>query len=175
VDLQGGQQQLKVPPFEQFSGLLQAAGLLIAGAIIGSALFLSIYHHHLNIILIANRELQAENEQLTQDNNSYRISKNQQSRINRLEVVVESGETHPLDKLTEQELERRIRNDLNVVKGQKINSFAESPHLYQKLIAQKTYHSVMDKDYIVNVTTMLLTQTELKVWVTAKESKRSPT
>jgi hypothetical protein len=166
---------LKVPPYEQFSGMLQAAGLLIAGMIMGSALFLSIYHHHLNSTLIHNRELQDINEQLLQDNNAYRSNKNVQSRINRLDVVINSGEVAPLDKAVEQELERRIRNDLNVIKGQRISSFAESPHLYQSLIAQKTYHNVMDKDYTVYVTTMVLVQTELKVWVTAKEWKRSPT
>jgi hypothetical protein len=166
---------LKVPPYEQFSGMLQAVGLLIAGMIIGSALFLSIYHHHLNTTLIYNRELQDVNEQLIQDNNSYRLNKNLQSRINRLDVVIESGEVGPLDKLVEKELERRIRNDLNVIKGQRISNFSESPHLYQSLIAQKTYHNVLDKDYTVHVTTMVLIQTELKVWVTAKEWVRSPT
>lgn len=165
---------MRVPPFEQFTGLLQAAGLLAAGAIIGCAVFVSVYHHHLNATLLENRELRAENEQLIQDNNSYRISKTQQNRINRLDVIVESSEIQPFDKLTEQELERRIRNDLNIVKGQKISSIAESPQLYRSLIAQKTYHAIMDKDYTVNITTMLLLQTELKVWVTAKEAKRSP-
>ncbi|NHN31564.1 hypothetical protein G9U52_17160 [Paenibacillus sp. S3N08] len=155
--------------------MLQATGLLIAGMIIGSALFLGIYHHHLNSTLIYNRELQDANEQLLQDNSSYRSNKNVQSRINRLDVVIESGVAEPLDKLVEQELERRIRNDLNVIKGQRISSFSESPHLFQALIAQKTYHNVLDKDYSVHVTTMVLVQTELKVWVTAKEWKRSPT
>jgi hypothetical protein len=163
---------LKVPPFDQFTGLLQSIGLIIVGTCIGSALFLSLYHHHLNTALILNKELQAENEKLLQDNSTYKLSKNKQSRIIGLEVIVESDESHPLDKLTEQELERRVRNDLNVVKGQKVSSFADSPHIYQKLISQKTYHNILDKDYTVDVRTMLLIQTELKVWVTAKEWKR---
>jgi hypothetical protein len=172
MDLQRRQQLLKVPPFEQFSGLLQSIGLIIVGAIIGSAFFLSLYNHHLNTVLLNNRELQAENEKLLQDNTGYKLSKNQQSRIIGLEVVVESGESHTLDKSTLQELERRVRADLQVVKGQKLSSFAESPQIYLKLISQKTYHSILDKDYTVDVRTMLLIQTELKVWVTAKERPR---
>jgi cell division protein FtsL len=162
-----------VPPFEQFTGLMKSTGLLIAGAIIGCAVFTAIYHHHLNFLLIQNKELKAENEKLSQDINSYKKSKNQQSTINQVEVVVESGDLNALDKVTEQEIERRVRSDLSVVKGQKIASFAESPHVYQRLLSQKTYHAILDKDYTVNVKTMLLIQTELKVWVIAKEWKRT--
>ncbi|WP_246313328.1 hypothetical protein [Paenibacillus foliorum] len=164
---------MKVPPFEQFTGLMKATGLLIAGGIIGCAVFTAIYHHHLNSVLILNKELQAENEKLIQDNNSYKKTKNQQSTINQIDVTVESGDLNPLDKVTEQEIERRLRNDLSVVKGQKISYFAESPHVYQRLLAQKTYHAIMDKDYTVNVKIMLLIHTELKVWVIAKEWKRT--
>lgn len=164
---------MKVPPFEQFTGLMKSTGLLIAGGIIGCAVFTAVFHHHLNLLLIKNKELQAENEKLVQDNNSYKKSRNQQSTINQFDVIVESGDLNPLDKVTEQEIERRVRNDLSVVKGQKISAFSESPHVYQRLLAQKTYHGILDKDYIVNVKTMLLIHTELKVWVTAKEWKRT--
>jgi cell division protein FtsL len=172
MDLQRRKQPLKVPPFDQYTGLMRAAGLLIAGAIIGCAVFTGIYHHQMNSLLIQNKQLMAENDKLNQDNNTFKKSKNQQSVINRIEVIIESGELNPLDKVTEQELERRLRNDLSVIKGLKIASFSESPHIYQRLLAQKTYHDILDKDYTVNVKTMLLLQTELKVWVTAKEWKR---
>ncbi|TDG00715.1 hypothetical protein [Paenibacillus piri] len=164
---------MKVPPFEQFAGLMKSTGLLIAGSIIGCAVFTAIYHHHLNIVLIENKELKAENEKLMQDNDTYKKSKNQQSIISRIEVVVESGDLNPLDKVTEQEIERRVRNDLSVVKGQKIAYVAESPHIYQRLLSQKTYHAISDKDYTVSMKTMLLIQTDLKVWVTAKEWRRT--
>jgi hypothetical protein len=171
--MQRRKQRLKVPAFEQYSGLIQSTGLVIAGAIIGCAAFTAIYHHHLNSVLIQNKQLSSDNEKLMQDNETYKKSKNQMNIINRVEVVVESGDLGALDQVTEQELERRVRNDLNVIKGLKIATFSESPHIYQRLLAQKTYHDVSDKDYTVNVKTMLLIQTELKVWVAAKERIRT--
>lgn len=164
---------MRVPPFERYTGLLQSAGILISGIIIGSALFLSIYHHQLNTLLIQNRELLAENDKLLQDNNSFKKTRNLQSTINQIDVTVESSPLNPLDKVTEQEIEKRVRNDLSVIKGQKIAVFAESPHVYQSLLSKKTYRGILDKDYIVNTKTMLLIQTELKVWVTAEEFKRT--
>jgi len=164
---------LRVPPFESYKGLLQSTGLLISGIIIGSALFLSIYHQQLNTILIENRELIAENEKLMLDNNTYKKTRNQQSVVNQIDVVVESSPLNPLDKVTEQEIEKRVRNDLAVIKGQKISVIAESPHIYQSLLSKKTYRGILDKDYMVNMKTMLLIQTELKVWVFAEEFKRT--
>lgn len=165
---------MRVPPFERYTGLLQSAGLLISGIIIGSALFLSIYHHQLNTLLIQNRELIAENDKLQQDNNTFKKTRNQQSTINQIDVIVESSPQDPLDKVTEQEIEKRVRNDLAVIKGQKIAVIAESPHVYQSLLSRRTYRGILDKDYIVNTKTLMLIQTELKVWVTAEEFKRTP-
>lgn len=163
---------MRVPSFEHFAGMVKSTGLLIAGAVIGSAVFMSIFHHNLNAALIKNRELQAENEKLIQDNNSYKKNRNQLSTINKIEVMVESADLDPLDKVTEKEIEKRVRNDLKVVIGLKVSTFAESPHIYQQLLSQKTYHAILDKDYLVNMKTMLLVQNELKVWVIAKDYKR---
>ncbi|WP_245856077.1 hypothetical protein [Paenibacillus rigui] len=163
---------MRVPSFDHFSSMVKSAGLLIAGAVIGSAVFMSIFHHNLNSAIIENRELQAENEKLAQDNNNYKKNRNQLSTINKIEVVVESADLDALDKVTEKELERRVRSDLRVVIGLKVSTFAESPHIYQQLLSQKTYHAILDKDYLVNIKTMLLIQNELKVWVIAKDFKR---
>ncbi|MFE5318810.1 hypothetical protein ACFQ88_08880 [Paenibacillus sp. NPDC056579] len=163
---------MKVPPFEHYTGLLKSTGLVISGIIIGSALFLSLYHHHLNTVIIKNRELQAENEQLLTDLNDFKKTRNQQSTINQIDIVVEPGDLNPLDKVTMQELEKRVRNELSVIKGQKIATFAETPHVYQRLLSKKTYHNILDKDYVVNIKTMLLIHTELKVWVTAEVFKK---
>lgn len=163
---------MRVPSFDHFADMAKATGLLIAGAVIGSAVFMSIFHHNLNAALIENRELQAENEKLIQDNTNYKKNRNQLSTINKIEVIVESADLDPLDKVTEQEIERRVRSDLKVIVGMKVATFAESPHVYQQLLAQKTYHAILDKDYLVNMKTMMLIQNELKVWVIAKDYKR---
>ncbi len=51
---------MRVPPFETGFGYLRAVGLVIAGMVIGAALFLSIYNQRLNMMIVENRELLAE-------------------------------------------------------------------------------------------------------------------
>lgn len=167
---------MKVPPPEPAGNYLRAAGLLIAGMIIGAALFLSIYNQRLNMMIVQNRELTSENVRLEGEVDDLKKNKNQQNTINLLNIYVESADDSPLDKLTESELKRRIHGELKkIIVGRKISDFAAMPDVYEGILQEKPYLGVLDKDYIVqSVKWIVLTQTELKVWVTVKEWKRIP-
>lgn len=93
-----------------------------------------------------------------------------------LNIYIEPGEHTTLDKLTESELKRRIHSQLKpVVVGRKISEFAAMPEVYEQILYEKPMLGVMDNDYMVqSVKWIVLTQSELKVWVTVKEWKRIP-
>ncbi|CAG7646680.1 hypothetical protein PAESOLCIP111_05219 [Paenibacillus solanacearum] len=167
---------MSTPEARQPGGFLRTAGLVIAGMVIGAALFMSLYHHQLNFIIEQYQVLRTDLNQLQRENADLKKTKNQQNTINLLQVYVVPGEHTELDKLTEAELRRRINSDLRgVIIGRKISDFAENPDIYEKILVQKPYLAVMDKDYMVqNVKWMVVTQTELKIWVTVKEWKRIP-
>lgn len=155
--------------------ILQGIGLFIAGAVIGSAVFMSVTKHHLDLVLTQNRELIDERNQLLLDNETLKSTKNQYSTINLLNVYVESADDKELDKAAESELRKMVHADLRkMVIGQKVTNFADNHELFEHLLTKKTYPSVLEKDYIVSFRTMVLVQTELRVWVTAKEWKRIP-
>ncbi|TVY07422.1 hypothetical protein [Paenibacillus cremeus] len=161
---------------EQTGSVLRYVGLVIAGMVIGAALFMSIYHQQLSFMIEQNHLLRTENNKQADEISDLKKSKNQQSTINLLNIYVEGADHTVLDKLAEAELKRRIHTDLRkVVIGRKISNFAENPDVYEQILVQKPYLGVMDKDYIVqNVKWMVVTQTELKIWVTVKEWKRLP-
>ncbi|MED4603195.1 hypothetical protein P9314_21465 [Paenibacillus validus] len=167
---------MRVPPFETGFGYLRAVGLVIAGMVIGAALFLSIYNQRLNMMIVENRELLAEKSRLEGEVADLRKTKNQQTTINLLNIYIEPGEHTTLDKLTESELKRRIHSQLKpVVVGRKISEFAAMPEVYEQILYEKPMLGVMDNDYMVqSVKWIVLTQSELKVWVTVKEWKRIP-
>ncbi|ALS20856.1 MULTISPECIES: hypothetical protein [Paenibacillus] len=167
---------MKIPPHESAGNVLRAVGLLIAGMIIGAALFLSIYNQRLNMMIVQNRELVSENVRLEGEVEDLKKNKNQQNTINLLNIYVESADDSPLDKITESELKRRIHGELKkIIVGRKISDFAAMPDVYEQILKEKPYTGVLDKDYIVqSVRWIVLTQTELKVWVTVKEWKRIP-
>lgn len=167
---------MKAPASGSSGGFLRAAGLLIAGMVIGAALFLSAYNQRLNMMIEQNRELLSAKVDLEVKIADLTKTKNQQTTINLLNIYIEPGEHTTLDKVTESELKRRIHGDLKkIVVGRKISDFAAMPDVYEQILTEKPYVGVMDKDYIVQaVKWIVLTQTELKVWVTVKEWKRIP-
>ncbi|MCZ8513430.1 hypothetical protein O9H85_13520 [Paenibacillus filicis] len=166
-----------MPSSGQMNGMLRYTGLLVAGGVIGAALFMSIYKLNLNRMIEQNHVLQLENTKLEGEISDLKKSKNQRNTINLLNVYVEMADHAPLDKVTETELMKRIYNDLKrVIIGRKISDFAESPEPYEKILVDKPYLGVLDKDYMVqNVKWMFITQTELKIWVVVKEWKRITT
>ncbi|WP_426452058.1 hypothetical protein ACP26L_08355 [Paenibacillus sp. S-38] len=177
MDLRHRSRLVKVPPPGFFSAYMRAIGLLASGMIIGAALFLSIYNQRLNMVIVENRKLHAQKDELEGEIADLKKTKNQQTTINRLNVFVVSEEGTPFDTLTESELRKRVNSDLKkVVIGRKISDFAAMPEVYESILKEKPYLGVLDRDYMVlGVRWIVLTQTELKVWVTIKEWKRLPT
>ncbi|MEK8126790.1 hypothetical protein WMW72_02605 [Paenibacillus filicis] len=167
---------MRVPQYEPGYRLLQAIGLVIAGMVIGAALFLSIYNERLNMVIEQNRKLITEKSRLEGDVTDLRKTKNQQTTINLLNVYITPAEHTEIDKLTESELQRRVHAQLKpVVVGRKISEFAAMPEVYEQILKEKPLLGVLEKDYLVqSVKWIVLTQSELKVWVTVKEWKRIP-
>ncbi|WP_159881598.1 hypothetical protein [Paenibacillus puerhi] len=167
---------MRVPSFEPGYRHLQAIGLVIAGMVIGAALFLSLYNERLNLVIEQNRRLLTEKSRLEGDVADLRKTKNQQTTINLLNVYIDPSEHTEIDKVTESELQRRVHAQLKpIVVGRKISEFAAMPDVYEQILKEKPLLGVLDKDYLVqSVKWIVLTQSELKVWVTVKEWKRIP-
>jgi hypothetical protein len=160
-----------VPPFERYRGLLSGFGLLICGGVIGSAVFMSIFQHNFSILKMNNDRLAVENKRLTQDNLALTKFKNRQSVISKVDIHLAGygNGTAALDKAVELALLDRIRSDLQVVVGQPLSAVTANPQLYQNLIDRKVYYNLYEKDYIVYLKTMLLSPSQLTVWVTVSE------
>ncbi|WP_281885755.1 hypothetical protein [Paenibacillus sp. YYML68] len=168
---------MRVPSFEASQAYLRAIGLIIAGMVIGAALFLGIYNQRLNLMIEQNRELFTEKSRLEGEVSDLRKTKNQQTTINLLNVYIQPEEHSEIDKLTESELKRRIHAQLKpVIVGRKVSEFAAMPDVYEQMLIEKPLLGVLDKDYMVtSVKWIVLTQSELKIWVSVREWKRIPT
>ncbi|MEY9092492.1 hypothetical protein ABH899_001094 [Paenibacillus sp. RC84] len=163
---------MKMPSFDRYPRFLAGIGLFLAGGIVGSAVFLSLYHHTYNVLVIENWNLKKENNGLQLDIETLNKFKNKQGLITRVTVHLYNDIQHPLESHVQKALEDRVKRDLKIVEGQKLGEIRDSPQLYERLIASKTYYGVIDKDYIVNVKAMTLVQSELTVWITADEPKK---
>lgn len=160
---------MRVPPFERYRRLMQGSGLFfLVGVIVGCALFLAVNRRTIDLVYTRNLELQAQIEILHKEMKLLHKTSNRAGVIKKLDIRVLQGGKNTIDKGTEQELRRRVRDDLSIVLGRDSAAFGESYPLYEKLISGKVYHGILEKkNYTVTVRTMMLVQTELIVWINA--------
>lgn len=168
---------MRVPSFELFAHWLRSFALLLCGMIIGAAIFMSITHHHLNEQIMKNRALEKEIDKLLEDNESLEFYKNKQTVIKSVSVGVQTSldpDEKPLTEDITSEIERRVEDDLKKLKGQPISYIDQDPQYIRNIYGAKILADIMDKDYVVEIQTILVIYGELKVWVSAKEFIRQP-
>jgi hypothetical protein len=162
---------LRVPPLDRYRHLFTGFGLMIAGAIIGSAIYMSIHHKNFNLMYVKMHNYQKENEKLLQDIESLNKTRNKQTLINFVNVYLQNQEDEePLSEDIQKEIEGDVKKELRLVIGQKVAYVRDSRELYERLISQKVL-TVHEKSYTVQVKSIILIQTELTIWITAKEKR----
>lgn len=163
---------MKVPQFERYAHRLQAFALVICGAIIGAAIFMSITHHQLDYEIKMRRELQHQFDKLKEDNESLKIHRNKQSIIKSVHVMLE--DRVQFDDMIVSEIEKRVEADLKSLRGMPIDQLEQSPQQIRELYGARMLPSIHQKDYVVEIRTIIVIYGDLKVWITAKEYIRQP-
>ncbi|MNI04121.1 Sporulation membrane protein YtrI [compost metagenome] len=159
---------MRVPPFGQYQRFLAGFGLFISGAVIGSAIYMSIHQQQFSVMYVQMHKYQEENAKLKQDVESLNKYRSKQSLISTVHVYLQNqDDTEPFTEDIQQEIEGDVKKELKIVVGQKASYVIDARPLYEKLISQKSYQ-IHDKHYLVEVKSMVLVQSELSVWITAK-------
>ncbi len=162
---------MRIPPFARYQRLLSSLGLMLSGAIIGSAIYMSIHQYNYTQLYVEMHKYLQENRDLRTDIENLNKTKNKQSLINVVNVhLVPKNQEELISEDIQKEIESDIKSELKLVIGQKATYVKDAQPLYEKLITQKTY-ILHDKKYIVEVKSIVLIQTELTVWITAQEKR----
>jgi len=162
---------LRVPQFARYRHLLAGFGLVVSGAIIGSAVYMSIFQHNYNLLYVQLHKYMEENADLRRDIDSLNKTRNKMALINVVNVYLVPSELEELpSEDIQKEIEGSVKNDLKLVVGQKAAYVRDARPLYEQLIHQKLY-SIHDKNYVIEVKSIVLVQTELSIWITAKEKR----
>lgn len=162
---------MRIPPFARYQRLLSSLGLMLSGAIIGSAVYMSIHQYNYTQLYVEMHKYLQENRDLRADIDNLNKTKNKQSLINVVNVhLISKNQEELISEDIQKEIESDIKSELKLVIGQKATYVKDAQPLYEKLITQKTY-ILHDKKYIVEVKSIVLIQTELTVWITAQEKR----
>jgi cell division protein FtsL len=161
---------VRVPPFNRYERFFAGFGLFIAGAIVGSAIFMVIYQYNFSLLSIQNQQMRTEMDNLiaTNKNLNLKQKKAAQTNIQSIKVLFEQkNELNKLDEISENELRKKIIQDLQFLSGKPVAQLKLDPLLYRNLIEGKTYHAIHERDYIINVRTLMVVETELTVIINA--------
>jgi hypothetical protein len=157
---------MRVPQFEAYEKSFAGVGLFLVGLIVGCALFMSIYQSNFSLLSIQNQQMRIELGQLKETNRNLNLKdkKSTQPDIHSIKVIFErKTEASKLDEVSENELRQKITQDLQFLNGTAIRKIKDEPLLYRNLLEGKTYHEIRERDYIINVRTLIVVDDELTV------------
>ncbi|MBW7459312.1 hypothetical protein ACFOLF_09155 [Paenibacillus sepulcri] len=159
---------MRVPPFERYARFSQGAALLVVGAIIGAAVYQSIFFTSFNSLKNVTMEMEDKLQQYEDDIKRLNQFKDQHTVIKSIQPVLEEARekpvSPPLDELTKNELKKRIKEDLSVLIGRSIYDIDSDAKLARLLLESKVYMDVHGSNFRVGIKTMLVVDNVLRVW-----------
>ncbi|MGG1556183.1 hypothetical protein [Paenibacillus ferrarius] len=162
---------MRIPHFAMYAHLFKGFALVLSGAIIGSAVYMSIHQHAYNELYIQMHKYLEENAELKDDLDSLTKTKNKQSLVSVVNVhLLPKNQNELISEDIQKEIEGDVKGELKLVIGQKAAYVRDSQPLYERLITQRTY-VLHEKKYVVEVKSIVLIQNELTVWITAEEKR----
>ncbi|NEW07770.1 hypothetical protein GK047_17355 [Paenibacillus sp. SYP-B3998] len=162
---------MRIPPFARYKRILTSAGLMASGAIIGSAIYMSIHQHSYNQLYVQMHKYLEENSDLRADLEALNKTRNKQALINVVNVyLLPKNQNDLISEDIQKEIEGDVKNELKLVIGQKAAYVRDARLLYERLITQRTY-TLHDKIYTIEVKSIVLIQAELTIWITAEQKR----
>jgi hypothetical protein len=160
---------VRVPPFYRYRKWMQSAAFFVCGSVVGAALYSGLASDQYDRIMRRYIELTAEVEQYKRDIAQLNQFKNKATVISSIVVYIEEpqGRT-PMDASSQKELKRRVTEDLSIFLGRSVFNIGSDAQLARKLLEGKIYEQIGDKAYRIDLTTVLVAERVLHVWIEAR-------
>ncbi|MFD2116536.1 hypothetical protein ACFSTH_07365 [Paenibacillus yanchengensis] len=170
---------MRIPLFAKFTKAMQFVGVLLVGIILGAALYHSLSLASLEKLMNERTILQAKLTQYEEDITHLNQFKDQHTVIKSIlpRIENEKGQTSErplLDQLTETEIIKRVKEDLSVFLGRSIFDIDSNAQFARKLLEKKVYSDINQKDYVIEIKTVLVVDNVLQVWLTVRTSIKKP-
>lgn len=159
---------MRVPPFERLRPFMQISSVFVLGMIAGGMVYNVIWHVSFNELWKNNQDLQFQLQQAQEDNKTLRKYSNRQTVVKEIKLIAEETSAEKIDSINLKELLRRVIRDLEVLRGRDMFEIDSDSKLVRMLLNQKKY-TVRDKEYTIQVKTMLVMEGVLQIWLEAKE------
>ncbi|KOP67007.1 hypothetical protein AMS62_18475 [Bacillus sp. FJAT-18019] len=155
---------MRVPPTHRFRPFYQVASIFVLGMVVGSIVYNSLYHASYNKLWLINEQQQLKIAQYEEDIKSLKKYSKQSTVIKEIKIRSEQNDKQPLDPLIIKELVRLMGEDLAALRGRNVFDIDTDSKLTRSLLSDKIY-TVREKDYKVQIKTMLVMEGVLQIWV----------
>lgn len=152
--------QTKLTSFRRF---MQLTAVFILGMVTGSIVYNVIYQTSYNLLWIQNKDLTIQLHQAEEDIRTLKKYNHRSTVIKEIKVRVEERDP-PLDSLAVKEVTEQLHNELEVLRGRNIFDIDSDAKMARTLLNRKIY-VVRDKEYTIQIKTMLVSDGVLQVWV----------
>ncbi len=162
---------MRVPPFSRYRHLMHSFAIFLCGMIVGSAVYNGFFHLQMTQLTNKISDLQAENDQYKKDISSLNSKfKNQHTSIRNIQIFIieKANDKDKLDPEIENELKKKIRDDLEVFIGRDMFKISQDARFASELLKDKVYKDIHDQDFKIQIRTMLVNNGLLQIWVDAK-------
>ncbi|MFC4809282.1 hypothetical protein [Paenibacillus sp. GCM10023250] len=167
---------MRVPPFERFARFTQAVAFVVLGGILGAMAYHAVFFMNFDALRETNTELEDKLSdyedrlvKLNQFKDQHTVVKSVQP------ILLDRKEEAPvleLDEQTKLELKAKLKKDLSVFLGTSIYKINTNAELARLLLNDKTYLVAGNKEFTVQIHTMLVVDNVLQVWFSAKPYTR---
>jgi len=160
---------MRVPSFDRFQKFMQVTAFFVCGMIVGSSVYGALKNNIVDQILLDNDELQDQLTSLKKELEFAHLSRKENVvRSVKTIFIHEPDEPDAIDILTEKELKKKLREDLeDIFIGRSIYMINTDSNIARKLLNTKVYGQIEGQDYDVTVRTMLVVDGVLQVWAEA--------
>ncbi|MGG4340383.1 hypothetical protein [Paenibacillus lautus] len=155
---------MRVPPIDRFRPFYQVASIFVLGMVVGSIVYNSVYHAAYNKLWETNQAQQLQITQYEKDIDSLKKYNKQSTVIKEIKIRSEQDAKEPLDPVIIKELVKLMGEDLAALRGRNVFDIDTDSKLTRSLLSDKIY-TVRDKDYKVQIKTMLVMEGVLQIWV----------
>lgn len=133
------------------------------GAVVGAVVYNAIFQNSYNLLWLSNQDLESQLQQYDDDIKTLKKYRHQQTVIREIKIRSEQQEP-PLDPVVEKAIIVKLGDDLDVLRGQNVFEIDTYSKFVRKLLDKKIY-LVREKEYTVEIKTLLLMEGMLQIWV----------
>lgn len=165
---------MRVPSIEWLMRYMRAGGLVAAGMIIGSALFMALYQHNFSLLYMEKEQLKAANDELIKQLEPLRLHENQSSAIRQIAIqLLTPPGAEPPDEVTAMQLKRMLAADLDLLRGRSSESAADALLIAKRIISRKIYTIEKDREYRFDIQLVIMKSGVLTIWAEARAHIRA--